>query len=290
MTGAKFERRELFLNPFVPLVTTIAVVSFGIYVPLSVKGILKISTHCSEFSLDDPYISWPHLKEQVNHKIELAAFGVIVLAILLIFSVARPSKIGQVVLNIGDRVWYMLDVKLFRLLFTGYNILLGFLIILILLGFVKHTAGELRPCFLEVCQPNLTLIQEMKMLEPGKVLFNREICTNTDIDYYCMSFFSGHTVTAFYAATICVMLLQYMDKEKQRLFTIRFLAQCLIVSLASWVAITRMQDHYHHVIDIAVAIFVGVSVAVFITATPLMHFNEERLGKKSGEIGALLTN
>lgn len=101
-------------------------------------------------------------------------------------------------------------------MYIGYYILLGYLMLLVLLGFVKHSAGELRPCFLDLCQPNMTLVEEMTR-NSTRTLFNRDICINQNIDYFCMSFFSGHTVSAFYAATIGLILLQNMDSaHKQR--------------------------------------------------------------------------
>ena len=118
------------------------------------------------------------------------------------------------VVNLGDRLWYILDIKLYRLLYVGYNLLLGYLLCLVLLGFVKHGAGELRPCFLAICQPNMTLVEEVardRGEEPGEVLLTRDICVNQNVEYFCMSFFSGHTLSAFYAATSCCILLFFMD-------------------------------------------------------------------------------
>ena len=120
--------------------------------------------------------------------------------------------------NFGDRVFYIVDIKFFRLLYTGYYILLGYLMTLVFLGFIKHNAGELRPCFLDVCQPNMTLISELAgEVDPYSMLWTTEVCTKPNLIYFCSSFFSGHTLSAFYAATTCCFLLYYLDiSAKQR--------------------------------------------------------------------------
>ena len=62
----------------------------------------------------------------------------------------------------------------------------------------------------------------------------------------------------------------------------------LLLSASTWVAMTRLQDHYHHVIDVTVAGIVGVLVPIFLLYSPLHSFKEEDLGSKCGEIGPLL--
>ena len=117
--------------------------------------------------------------------------------------------------NFGDRLWYLLDIKLFRLLYVGYYILLGYLMNLVFLGFVKHNAGELRPCFLAICQPNMTLVEEALREDPHALL-TTDVCVNRNFEYFCMSFYSGHTLTAFYAATVCCLLLHYTDLSNRQ--------------------------------------------------------------------------
>lgn len=68
----------------------------------------------------------------------------------------------------------------------------------------------------------------------------------------------------------------------------RFLVQILLISSAIWVAMTRLQDHYHHVIDIVVAMVAGVFVAMFMLISPLNMLHEEELGDKCGELGPIL--
>ena len=121
------------------------------------------------------------------------------------------------IINIGDRLWYIIDIKLFRLLYIGYYLLLGYLLCLVFLGFVKHGAGELRPCWLAICQPNMTLVEELAAgQDPQHVLLNKDVCINQDVDYFCMSFFSGHTLSAFYSAASCCLLLYFLDSHKRQ--------------------------------------------------------------------------
>ena len=73
-----------------------------------------------------------------------------------------------------------------------------------------------------------------------------------------------------------------------RLFSLRFLLGILLLSAATWVAMTRLQDHFHHVIDVVGAAVMGLVVPVFLLYSPLYSFREEDLGDKCGEIGPLL--
>ena len=130
----------------------------------------------------------------------------------------KPSN-AQVLVNICDRMYYIIDIKFFRLLYTGYYILLGYLMTLVFLGFVKRNAGELRPCFMAVCQPNMTLISELAgEQDPYQMLWTTSVCTKADLTYFCSSYFSGHTLSAFYAATTCAILLYYMDMPSKQRF------------------------------------------------------------------------
>lgn len=52
-----YERREVRLNPCLLLVTAVFILATAAFVPLSIKGYINIPTHCSEFRLNDPYIS-----------------------------------------------------------------------------------------------------------------------------------------------------------------------------------------------------------------------------------------
>ena len=283
-----FERREVRANPCQLILTAVLMFATAIFVPLSIKGVVSMPTHCSEFRLDDPYINWPVLAEQVNHKKELAVFGFLTLVILVIFAMCRPTRVNQVLVNLGDRLWYIFDMKLYRLMNTGYYILLGYLMCLVFLGFVKHSAGELRPCFIDMCKPNLTLVHQITSGD-ARALLNRDVCTNTDLDYFCMSFFSGHTLSAFYAATTCCLLLFFMDlPSRHRLFSVRFLVGILMISAAAWVAFTRLQDHYHHVVDVVAAAGMGILAPLFMMVVPLRRFREDETGVKCGEVGPLL--
>jgi len=53
---------------------------------------------------------------------------------------------------------------------------------------------------------------------------------------------------------------------------------------------TRLRDHYHHLIDVVVAAIAGVAMAIFIMISPLRSFDELNLGKEEGETGPLLGN
>ena len=75
-----------------------------------------------------------------------------------------------------------------------------------------------------------------------------------------------------------------------RLFSLRFLLGILLLSAATWVAMTRLQDHFHHVIDVMGAALMGLLVPLFLLYSPLHFFKEEEIGSKCGEIGPLLAN
>eukprot|EP00116_Pleurobrachia_bachei_P014269 sb/3474531/ len=97
-----FERREIQLSPCFFLVTTIFIVGTAVFVPLSIKGYVSMDTHCSEFRIDDPYISWPYAKQQVKHTKELMVFGFLTLVCLVTFAMLRPTPVNQSYPSLGD--------------------------------------------------------------------------------------------------------------------------------------------------------------------------------------------
>jgi membrane-associated phospholipid phosphatase len=103
-----------------------------------------------------------------------------------------------------------------------------------------------------------------------------------DVDFYCtntanservfdasLSFPSGHSSTVFYTMIFFILYIRYTWKcENSKIksscgFAILF-AQCSMLTLAIFTAVSRVFDHKHHVTDVLAGSILGLSFAFFI--------------------------
>ncbi|KAI8904290.1 phosphatidic acid phosphatase type 2/haloperoxidase [Gorgonomyces haynaldii] len=119
--------------------------------------------------------------------------------------------------------------------------LLGLVVVLVLTDALKLMAGRMRPDFLDRCQlKNGACTGDLRLVQNGR-----------------KSWPSGHTSLSFYSTCF---LGQLLTKYKILGWT------CLLL-LASWVSISRIEQHVHHPTDVASGCLLGIGVAF--TATHL---------------------
>ena len=76
-----------------------------------------------------------------------------------------------------------------------------------------------------------------------------------------LSFLSGHASYSFYFATF---LIHFMSDHRKHLkwgSKIVPFIKLLVIMLASWISLTRINDFYHHPFDIFCGAFTGIAVA-----------------------------
>lgn len=148
---------------------------------------------------------------------------------------------------------------------------LGISITLLLTEIGKRWLGRLRPHFIAVCQPNISLLNCTTQTAFGSI-YNSiytgyNFCTNTntkDISDSRLSFPSGHSS---YSAYCMLFLIIYLEA---RLYLLRYryikpLLQMTAFIAAYVTAISRIPDYHHRGSDVIGGIVLGSIVAVFIT-------------------------
>jgi diacylglycerol diphosphate phosphatase/phosphatidate phosphatase len=173
-------------------------------------------------------ISYPKQPEIVSFWWVLVATVLVVPPIICIFSYSYISK--------GKRLlWYSL---------LCYCV--GFFANMAITQFFKVSIGRMRPDFLDRCRPvDNVCTGDAKVVTEGR-----------------HSFFSGHTSVSFYAAAYLIFLhLFWILGKKQRITSIHYSVYAMLILLASYVGVSRVQQFVHHPSDVVIGAICGSIVA-----------------------------
>ncbi|XP_053954197.1 putative phosphatidate phosphatase [Anastrepha ludens] len=145
----------------------------------------------------------------------------------------------------------------------GYY-LFGILMTLIATEIPKRALGRLRPYFFSICKPRLADGTNCDFERNQGHYFTEYTC-ESDVSQrmmaeMAMSFPSGHSSIAFYAMVYIALYLQVaLSTRGSKL--LKHLLQFGFVMLAWYVALTRVNDHWHHWSDVLVGILIGTLFA-----------------------------
>ncbi len=95
---------------------------------------------------------------------------------------------------------------------------------------------------------------------------NTADCLNKDnVADSILSFPSGHTSLIFCGMIYASMMIKYMINSRHKFSTVSIdgILFCGPLALASWVGITRIQDHYHNTDDVMMGGIIGLSVGYY---------------------------
>ncbi|XP_025110165.1 phospholipid phosphatase 1-like [Pomacea canaliculata] len=169
------------------------------------------------------------------------------------------------------------DCSLVRAVRSYWAYFYGFVVLQIIIQILKLTTGELRPFFMDICQPdvmkaNCSGVKNDWLLcrRTGKVN-ERKVhhglhCTNDNASQGLLlearqSFPSGHAAMAFYCSVFLTLYLEdRVTASGCRLLKLTLQAAMLIMSL--WCSATRISDHNHHRRDVVVGTLLGFILAV----------------------------
>ncbi|KAL3995202.1 PAP2 family protein [Acanthocheilonema viteae] len=141
---------------------------------------------------------------------------------------------------------------------------LGIVLALLLVIPTKFIVGELRPIFLDICNP----------------LYDSGYCHNQTyiLNYKCrgnkynhtvkearLSFFSGHASLAMTAATFFIIYVQSRIPHRGLAIIAKPLIQLFALGLGFYTGYTRVIDGMHHLHDVVVGYIVGILLG-YITA------------------------
>ena len=171
------------------------------------------------------------------------------------------------ILRSSNKLWYMRTLKLF------ISLTWCLCSTIMVTAVIKTTVGSLRPYFLSVCEPNITCLTN------NHTLYNAVyICqggkNEKAISEARRSFPSGHS--SFSAAVMAFNILyikhRYQVKDWQprffkssdRCLYLRPFLQICLISIATFIAVTRISDHHHHIIDVLVGFLLGTVIGLLV--------------------------
>lgn len=232
-----FNKKFVFLYPRVTLVLFLITAAY--YRDLS-SASLSYNV-CYEFSINDKHLNHPDVElETVTTRM---LFKISFASVLTFIFVAELITNGWSICGIFEtslNLWQYFKYVVTGMYWAG-----------IFLWVVKLRVGRLRPCFLAGCEiSNLAL-------EDGSMLLDVSSCTNTDYHYYCQSFFSGHSMLAFYSFMSLVGYVHHRKLEWSCLF------YGILIAVPSWIGFTRIIDNQHHPSDVVAGAGVGSLFALF---------------------------
>lgn len=149
-----------------------------------------------------------------------------------------------------------------KTMLTMYAFFIGIFITLIVTGTVKLAVGELRPYFLDVCQPDFTKIACKDAFGNPNYVTNFT-CNGEDTDRIRearLSFPSGHASFIVYNMVYLMFFFElkpYIPRGLRSGVTLLFALTGVLV------AITRFFDYHHHPQDLIGGTIIGLMTAIF---------------------------
>lgn len=149
----------------------------------------------------------------------------------------------------------------------------GFSTTMLFTGIGKITCGRFRPHFMQRCQPDVdcaSLVNANKYIE----VFT---CSNSQLgsrglSYIMTSWPSGHASVMFYSMfylaiylnTVIPAIVQLSSLRVKRGFDplILYAIYVLMLSLAGYIALTRVSDYHHHPLDVFSGSVIGSLIAI----------------------------
>ena len=230
---------ERFVSGY-PIVTFVLFLATAAYYSDLSKTSLSYNV-CNEFRIDEEHLQYPDVElESVTTKM---LFKISFAAILIFLFAAEMFRNGisfHGIVGTVLNVWQYFKYVLAGMYWAG-----------IFLWIVKLRVGRLRPCFIKGCR-----LSSVDVADKSSLL-NVSRCLNTDYHYYCQSFFSGHTMLAFYSF---MSLVGYVYHRKLRWSNLFY---GVLISVPCWIGFTRIIDNQHHPTDVAAGACVGSLFAMF---------------------------
>lgn len=248
----------LYLFIDATLISTIGIFSYVLF-----TGVLP--PYKRGFRCDDLSIQLRYKPSTIGVKLLLAvcigaAFLLVELAEFVILLRQKVSSASPS--TIKDKLKHFLAVT------TAVNaeFMLGMVIQIALMHFAKSGFGVLRPHFVDVCQPNLTLLN---CSANGGYVMEPHCTAGTarELKAARESFPSGHSSTAAYTLFFVVVYALNRGRRRFRRPTEHLVLGVYAMAFSLWalvVFVTRVTDHWHHKTDVAGGIALGMLVAAIL--------------------------
>ncbi|XP_038633247.1 phospholipid phosphatase 2 isoform X2 [Scyliorhinus canicula] len=243
LRGKMFERR----NILVLMDVLCAIVASLPFVILTLQAQpTKRGFYCSDES-----IQYPYKKETISHWLMAAVVipvCVIIITIGEAFMVHRKQLYSKSVFNNYVAALY----KVVGTFIFGASVSQS------LTDIAKYTVGRLRPSFLALCNPNMSLVNCSQYVQI-------DVCTGSlrNITEARLSFYSGHSSFGMYCMVFLSLYVQVRLQAKWARL-LRPTIQFFLVAFAIYVGYTRISDYRHYWSDVLTGFLQGAIVAILI--------------------------
>lgn len=229
---------------------------------------LVIPPYRRGFFCDDDSIKYPFTSSESLPNWAVILVSVVVpVTVILVCEIGRHrynghlgreqySQEGEDNLLCGPYTKKPLFQRVYKIIFV---FLYGTLVNLLFTLFVKLYVGQLRPHFLAVCKPNMSLIN----CSDGYITDYE--CTGTDLDAIeraRRAFPSAHSSGTMYGMLFLALYFETFSTKDKGLFLKPFLqCGCILVSL--FFGLNRVREHMHSWTDITAGFLLGGAMALF---------------------------
>lgn len=203
------------------------------------------------FYCNDRSIGYSYRKQTISTGMLIKCVGLLLpFIVFLIIELTRIKK-GQNIKFCSMKIPKCIGEIYIRMVHFFFGIQLQYSLSLVPKFF--DVPQFLRPHFLAVCQPLLPDNTTCSSLDNQNKFISEYECQGVGFNHFQVmnsyfSFPSGHSSLSFYVAVyLCLYIQQFIGNKKLKGSKL-FLHLLLFVG-ASSIAITRIQDHYHHRID-----------------------------------------
>ncbi|XP_067824469.1 phospholipid phosphatase 2-like [Heptranchias perlo] len=238
-----FEKRNIFV-----LVDVLCVIVASLpFVILT----LQAKPNMRGFYCNDDSIKYPYKTDTISH--------------WMMAAVVIPACI--IIITAGEAFMVRLKHLYSRSEFNNYVAALYKVVGVFLFGaavsqsltdIAKYTVGRLRPSFLALCKPDMSLVNCSQYVQS-------DICTGSigNVTEARLSFYSGHSSFGMY----CMVFLSLYVQARLRAKWARLLRptiQFFLIAFAIYVGYTRVSDYRHHWSDVLVGFLQGAVIAILV--------------------------
>ncbi|XP_078412094.1 phospholipid phosphatase 2 isoform X1 [Cetorhinus maximus] len=238
-----FEKRNIFV-----LVDVLCVIVASLpYVILT----LQAQPNKRGFYCNDDSIKYPYKKDTISHWLMAA---VIIPVCIIIITVGEAFMVHQKKLYSRSE-FNNYVAALYKVVGT---FMFGASVSQSLTDIAKYTVGRLRPSFLALCNPNMSLVNCSQYVQI-------DVCTGSarEVTEARLSFYSGHSSFGMYCMVFLSLYVQVRLHAKWARL-LRPTIQFFLLAFAIYVGYTRVSDYRHHWSDVLAGFLQGAIVAILI--------------------------
>lgn len=238
------------------------VLTLGSAMAMQINMLIPV-TYFRGFDLADRTIGQPHRDSRVSGNQNIAITFIVLYMTFLIQSIIN------IPCNTGKKEGVKKVLACIKNFLTNLNfwfqclaILYGMVVCNFFTNLIKTSAAVLKPHFIDVCEPNATIVASLAPSTWVDGDLSRTICTgDDDLLNYRRSFPSGHASQAGYSMIMAIIVVQ-AAKVGPEWYPLKALIQLLLAMYLNFISFDRIKDHHHAWDDTLAGVILGLVIAL----------------------------